>query len=152
MFLSILILIFSSSPSYAISEINYSDTYNKKVLPYFESAKMEYFTGLGGVKIAYRVFKAPHERAKIVLLPGRTEGIRKYAELIYDLQGVSIYVMEHRGQGESGRIASDPQMQYVDSYKDYVKDLESFMDAIVQPKSTAQSKTPPKTLLLAHSM
>jgi len=34
-------------------------------------------------------------------------------------------IMSHRGQGESGRMTSDPQMGYVEYFDDYVADLGS---------------------------
>jgi len=162
MFLAALLLMIQSSISnnaYAIvsdpTDPNvYKKAYESKVRPFFDSEPFHSFVGKDGIKIAYKIFKAPQEKARIVLLPGRTESIQKYAEVIYDLlvgkglrdMGYSIYVMDHRGQGESERLISNPHMQYVDSYKDFVVDLETFMDTIVGPTQNV------KQLLLAHSM
>jgi lysophospholipase len=66
----------------------------------------------------------------------------------YDLKdlGFSIYILSHRGQGESGRIAREPEIQYVENFSDYVKDLDYFVKNIVN----VSPKEP--TFLLAHSM
>jgi lysophospholipase len=99
------------------------------------------------VELAYRSFEQESEKAALVILPGRSEPIEKYAEVIYDLRelGLSIYVFEHRGQGESG-LVEDVQAQYVRSYDDYVKDLDLFIRTKVRTRPNR------KLFLLGHSM
>src|SRR4051794_26119051 len=91
----------------AISESHYFEKYQNRVLPYFDEGVQGSFTGQDQVEIAYRAFEVEDEKAALVILPGRGEPIQKYAELIYDLRNLdfSIYIMEHRGQGESGQVA-----------------------------------------------
>jgi lysophospholipase len=106
------------------------------------------FKGVADVDIAYLVHRVPNEKAAVVLLTGRTEPIRKYAELLDDLQraGFSTFAMDHRGQGASGRLLPNPQRGYVVSFDDYVTDLHTFITTVVRP---ATSK---KVFVVAHSM
>jgi lysophospholipase len=74
--------------------------------------------------------------------------MRKYAELVYDFQnrGYSIYLMDHRGQGESGRMLSESQLGYVKNFRDYVDDFGTFLNEVVLKDG------PSEIHVLAHSM
>lgn len=106
------------------------------------------FKGVGDVDVAWLVHRVPNEKAAVVLLTGRTEPVRKYAELLDDLQGAgfSTFALDHRGQGASGRLLSNPQKGYVDSFDDYVTDLHTFITTVVRPA------TDKKVFVVAHSM
>jgi lysophospholipase len=84
----------------------------------------------------------------VVVVPGRAEPFLNYCELVYDLRdtGYDFYLMDHRGQGFSERLLDDPYKGYVESFMDYVDDLESFMDTVVQ-LSRYERK-----FVVAHSM
>jgi len=120
--------------------------YDSVISPYFYAQKLHYFITPDHIKIAYKIFKVPHPKALIVIASGRTEGMVKYQELIYDLNqnGYSVYIADHRGQGYSQRLVDDKQMGYVDNFFHYVDDLKYFVDNFV-PKAK-------KRVLLAHSM
>jgi lysophospholipase len=136
------------SSAYAVSEINYFDHYENEVVPYYKNGNSEFFLGQDGIKIAYRVFEVPHENGALVILPGRGMPLLAYFETIYDLNdlGFSVYIMDHRGQGQSGRLTSNSQMQYVKRFDDYVDDLSLFMDLVVNAKPHS------KRFLLTDSM
>ncbi|MCA2978472.1 MAG: alpha/beta fold hydrolase, partial [Myxococcaceae bacterium] len=106
------------------------------------------FKGVGGVDIAWLVHRVPAEKAAVVLLTGRTEPVRKYAELLDDLNraGFSTFAMDHRGQGASGRMLPNPQKGYVGSFDDYVTDVHTFISTVVRPA------TDKKVFVVAHSM
>jgi lysophospholipase len=146
--LAAVLSLFSCQSLYAISELNFKKQYEDKVVPFFNQGLQGSFIGKAGIAINYRTFVVPEEKAKLVILPGRLEPLIKYSELIYDLKDLnySVYILDHRGQGQSGRILKDPQIQYVDDYDDYVQDLGTFIDTVVQPKSNS------KLFMLAHSM
>lgn len=94
-------------------------------------------------------FIRENEKGAIVISSGRTEGYFKYHELVYDLgkQDYSVYIHDHRGQGDSGRIwKPNPQMGHVNKFDDYVEDLKIFVDQVVKQVPH------PKLFLLAHSM
>ena len=105
------------------------------------------FPGTAGVTIHYHFVEKPGADA-IVLLPGRTEPVLKYAEVFSDLvaQGYSVYALDHRGQGASGRMTEDPDKGYVEFFHDYVDDLDLFVRTVVT------ARPHPHLFLLAHSM
>ncbi len=104
--------------------------------------------GVAGVPVRYHRVLAPAERGAVVVLPGRTEAARKYIEVAFDLvgQGYSVYVLDHRGQGASGRMLPDVEAGYVEYFSDYVSDLELLVDTVVEPAGHE------RLYLLAHSM
>jgi lysophospholipase len=117
-------------------------------MPYFNSGESLTFQGKDGVTIhAWRMIQ-PNEKGALVILPGQGEPLLKYAEVAYDLRslGFSIYMMDHRGQGASGRMTANSKVQYVKEFGDYADDLETFMNQIVNQVPHA------KRFLLAHSM
>lgn len=135
-----------SASSLAMPENLLQDAFHAEILWSFEAqSEAGSFIGKNGVPIAYRKFEVQDEKGALVILPGRGEPMHKYAELIFDLKdlGYSMYIMSHRGQGESGRI-DDMNMQYVESYTHYTDDLKTFMELHVSAK--------PRVVLLGHSM
>ncbi len=80
--------------------------------------------------------------------PGRIESYVKYAELAYDLfhLGFDVLIIDHRGQGRSGRLLADPHLGHVNRFNDYVDDLAAFWQQEVQPGPWR------KRYILAHSM
>jgi len=120
--------------------------YTAIISPYFQKHKLHFFITPDNIKIAYKIFQVQHPKATIVISSGRTEGMVKYQELIYDLNknNYDVYILDHRGQGYSQRLVADKQMGYVDNFFHYVDDLKYFVDNFV-PKNI-------KRVLLAHSM
>ena len=121
------------------------------------------FDGVAGnqgepsIRVNYAVFRAREERAALVLVTGRTESYRKYAEFAYDLMqlngdlGYSLYIIDHRGQGYSERMLKrnpelDHERGYVHNFEDYVEDLRTFVDDIVRPSEHE------RVFGLAHSL
>lgn len=120
--------------------------YDTVISPYFYSHKLHFFTTPDNIKIAYKTFKVKHPKALIVISSGRSEGMVKYQELIYDLNknGYAVYILDHRGQGYSQRLVADKQLGYVDNFFHYVDDLKFFVNNFV-PNAK-------KRVLLSHSM
>jgi lysophospholipase len=132
-----------------LSEDGLSDSMSSIVMPYFDAnARKGSFAGRGGVRIDYVVLEHTDEIGALVISSGRTESYLKYAELAYELRdvGVSIYIMDHRGQGFSGRMLGDRQKGYVYDFSDYVADFGTFMDSVVNATPHA------KVYGLSHSM
>jgi len=136
-------------PFYKITtEKELSKIYKKKIEPHFTRGEDSYFRGENNISIHYMAFTVFHERGSIVISNGRTEAIVKYKELIYDLNqnGYSLFLIDHRGQGFSGRMNVDQQMGHVDDFNNYIYDLHRFVTQKVKPRK-------PKYLyLLGHSM
>src|SRR5437868_1750116 len=70
------------------------------------------FTGVDNVSIAYKIVRHPQSVASVVILSGYTESYLLYDELIQDFyrQNYSVYIMDNRGMGLSGRLLSNPQI------------------------------------------
>ena len=106
------------------------------------------FKGKDGVIIRYAALRQAKVDRAILIVNGRVESYLKYQELAWDLwrQGYSLYLIDHRGQGMSGRMLDNPQKGYVDQFDDYVVDLKQFHDQVIM------ADQPAKLFLLAHSM
>ncbi len=117
------------------------------------------------VPIAYALLRPPSDRVSrgnIVIASGRTESYVKYKEMALELwcEGFGVYLMDHRGQGLSGRVlvytaglselaADETPVQYanrghVEEFQHYVMDFKQFIDT--------QVPTDAPRILLAHSM
>ena len=120
--------------------------YFSKISTHFYAQEIKYFNSFDGLKIAYRIFKVKNAKVNIVISSGRTEGMLKYQEFIYDLNrnGYSVYISDHRGQGNSQRLLKDTQIGHVIKFENYVKDLHQFVINFV-PKDK-------KRVLIGHSM
>ena len=101
------------------------------------------------VKIRYARWKSITAPVKgtVVLLQGRAEYIEKYYETIDELRsdGFEVLAFDWRGQGGSERLLDDPRRGYVDTFDDYVVDLETMIGEILLPDCRAPY------FVLAHS-
>lgn len=117
--------------------------------PVPENANAGYLTARDGVKLRFARFGATGRPMKgtVVILPGRNECIEKYFETIGDLaaRGLGSVMMDWRGQGGSDRLLADGERGYIDSFRDYVRDLEQFFEEVALPDCRAPF------YLLAHS-
>jgi lysophospholipase len=123
-------------------------TLHDQALPYYEQGHAGTFVGAAGVTIAYQAFTHPGARAAIVFAPGRGEGSHNFIPLAYDLrdQPYDLYIIDHRGQGASGRMLADPLKGHVDAFDNYVADYAQLIDEVVQPARYDH------LFALAHSM
>jgi lysophospholipase len=124
----------------------YSMKLKEKVYPFYQSGLSKFYAGVDKKSVHFRQFRRGSNQALIVL-PGRTEPTKKYAELIYDLSPMDLdfFLWDPRGQGYSDRLLTDPQKGYVESYKDYITDFDKFMKANIIGKYD-------QVFILAHSM
>lgn len=153
--ISLLIL---PSLSFGIAEGDYAQEFKEKVRPFYDQGESGYYQATASskkgevkdVKNGYHIIKRGETESEnaIVILPGRTEPIIKYAELTYDFRdlGMDFYLMNHRGQGESSRLLEDGHKGYVREYENFRKDLKIFLDQFVLNKGYK------KIHLIAHSM
>ncbi|WP_404934534.1 alpha/beta fold hydrolase [Nitratireductor sp. L15S-10] len=71
----------------------------------------------------------------VVVLPGRNEYIEKYFETADDLaqRGYGTAILDWRGQGGSERLLANANRGYVESFDDYVRDLDALFEQVVLP-------------------
>ncbi|MEH0833134.1 lysophospholipase L2 [Pectobacterium cacticida] len=83
--------------------------------------------GVDEVPIRFVRFTAPQHDKIVVIFSGRIESYVKYSEVAYDLfhRGYDVLIMDHRGQGFSGRLLPDRHRGHVLRFSDYVDDAET---------------------------
>lgn len=97
------------------------------LLDFWQRREEGEFIGVENVPIRYvRFISAQHDKV-ILLSPGRIESYVKYPELAYDLFhcGYDVVIIDHRGQGRSGRLLKDSHRGHVEEFDHYVDDLET---------------------------
>lgn len=106
------------------------------------------FTGVDGVPIRFVRLCSPRHQRGVVISPGRIESYVKYPEVAYDLFycGYDVMIIDHRGQGRSGRLLADTHRGHVVNFADYVDDLEQFYQREVVPRNYRHC------FALAHSL
>ncbi len=115
-----------------------------------KGARAGYLRTRDNVRLRYAVWRnaGAGSRGTICLVHGRTEFIEKYFETINDFleRGFTVATFDWRGQGGSQRLIRNPKWGYVDTFGDYLRDLESFHADILLPEC------PPPFYLVGHSM
>ena len=101
-----------------------------------------------GVRIRLGVFAPDAPKGTVLLFPGRTEYVEKYAPAAGDLaaRGYASLVVDWRGQGLADRLLEDARIGHVDIFADYQLDVAATLDA------ARALKLPEPYYLLAHSM
>ena len=95
------------------------------------------------LKLRSALWQSTHEKpaGTIVIMPGYTEFIEKYYEVIGQLldRGYSVLITDWRGQGGSERLLEDKYSGYVDSYDDFIGDISYVLDHRLKdlPRPTA---------------
>jgi alpha-beta hydrolase superfamily lysophospholipase len=97
-----------------------------------------------GVRLHYRFWPAPAERAMLLVSHGLGEHGGRYAALAEDLveHGITSYAIDHRGHGRSGGPRG-----HVAHFGEFVRDFEDFRAAVAKAHP---GETP--IFLLGHSL
>jgi lysophospholipase len=97
-----------------------------------------------GCKIYLRSYRAPDEKAGLVLAHGLGEHSGRYQNVVAPLleAGISVWLPDHRGHGQS-----DGQRGHVDAFDQYLSDLKGVM---TQAQESLPGACP--CFLLGHSM
>ncbi len=135
------------SPYNYISEANYAESMAEVETKLEKIRQSGYFTGKNNLQIYYEKYLVSNAKAGVVISHGLGENITKYREVIYYLinQGYSVFGIDHRGHGRSGRLGIDETQISIEKFDYYVEDFKTFMDQIVLKESTTN-------LLYTHSM
>jgi lysophospholipase len=151
-FLAFLSLVAVTS-AWAIPEADYAVAYQREIVPLLKQFKRSSFVGAKNIIISTAQWaSSPTADRCLVILPGRSEQIEKYAEVVHslndgDLKGHLVYfLMDHRGQGSSQRFMPQIDRGYVDDFDNYATDVKTFFDQVVAQTYCRE------TYLLAHSM
>ncbi len=88
------------------------------------------------------------ERGTVVLFPGRTEYIEKYADVAGELArcGFGVAAVDWRCHGLSDRLSRNRHVCHVSDFDEYQRDVAAFMSLL------AEVEAPRPWFLLAHSM
>lgn len=108
-----------------------------------------FFLGQNNKEIYYRQYEVKDSKAVIVISHGFCETYNKYIDFIEFLNNnlFSVYILEHRGHGNSGRLGIDNSQIYVEDFNYYIEDLKEFLDSVVMYNLNDR-----KLFLYAHSM
>ena len=87
-------------------ETQFSAFTNGPLLDFWQHREESQFVGVDDIPIHYVRFIHPKHHKAIVISPGRSESYVKYPEVAYDFYhlGYDVFIIDHRGQGRSGRI------------------------------------------------
>ena len=147
-----LLLCFTVAKSFAMPENTTHTTPNLHSgnTEFWQQGTFSSFLGIDSIRINFAAFTQPSYTQCLVLSPGRSESYIKYQELAFELsqQGYNIFIIDHRGQGLSQRMTTNPHKGYVKQFDDYAHDLATFINQYVLPHCAENDKP----LLLAHSM
>lgn len=101
-----------------------------------------------GVRLRVGVWKPKAARGTVLLFPGRTEYIEKYAPTAGDLatRGFATISIDWRGQGLADRLMDDPRVGHVGSFSDYQRDVSAMI------RAARVLEMPKPWFLLGHSM
>jgi len=131
-------------------EYQLTPIYLLEIETFWRSGSFSTFQGVDNARINYASFITEPTNPCLIIAPGRSESYLKYQELIFDLSKLSynIFIIDHRGQGLSERLLTNPNKGYVKHFDDYADDLFTFTNDIVQN----ECKSTQRPLLLTHSM
>lgn len=108
---------------------NHFDVFVAETLKPFWQRREEWrFNGVDNIPIQCVRFTSPEHTKALVIISGFLESYVKYQELIYDFfqAGYDVFMLDHRGQGFSGRILQTRYQVYVERFSDYIDDLDAF--------------------------
>lgn len=142
--------------AYFISqESNVNDYPNNDFMAFFEArVSTGVWKQASGVESFYAFVANEKASQCVVISQGRSESVLKYAEFIYELykNGYCVFIMDHQGQGLSSRLLSNPQIGFVNTFDDYVEDLNCLLEKVLSPLLLEQKQKDLPKALLCHSM
>ncbi|MBW7055815.1 alpha/beta hydrolase [Paracoccus bogoriensis] len=115
-----------------------------------EPAQAYWLRAEDGVRLRVACWETAHaaSQGSVLLFPGRTEYVEKYAPIARRLNAAGYHVLaiDWRGQGLSDRLQADPRPGHVGAFSDYQRDVVEMLVA------AEDLGLPRPWHLLAHSM
>lgn len=112
------------------------------------SAKAYWVKAQDDVRLRVAAWEREGAKATVLLFPGRTEYIEKYAITAGELgeRGFATLAIDWRGQGLADRLQSNKNAGHVGKFSHYQRDIQAML------KSAEDLDLPKPYFLLAHSM
>ena len=107
-----------------------------------------WLTCVDGVRIRVGHWTTPDAKGTVLIFPGRTEYVEKYARTAADLtkRGYSCVAIDWRGQGIADRLLPNHAIGHVEVFEDYQLDVMATLSHV------KKLGLPEPYFLLAHSM
>ena len=125
------------------------ELYDSEISPVPDGAVVGDIKTSDGVRLRYARWPSIGRRSlgTVCLFQGRAEFIEKYFEVITELRerGFAVATFDWRGQGGSERRLANPRKGYIDSFDEYDRDFDVFLQQVALPDC------PPPHYALAHS-
>ena len=101
-----------------------------------------------GIRLRVALWRAEDAAHTVLLFPGRTEYVEKYAPVAATLTaaGCNVLAIDWRGQGMADRLQDDPRPGHIGAFAQYQHDVVAMVEA------AALLSLPEPWHLLAHSM
>ncbi len=115
-----------------------------------ENSEIDYLTVKDGTRLRIGYFPANGPaKASILLINGHREFLEKYSEFISDFQirGINVYSMDHRGQGLSDRVLSDKKKSHNPDFDIIIEDIHELVSRIIKPDTLTHP-----LYMVAHSL
>ena len=112
-----------------------------------EGAEAYWIVASDGCRLRAAVWRGAG-RGTAVIFPGRTEYVEKYGRVAGRLvaRGLSVVLVDWRGQGLSDRHPKSPLLGHVEDFRDYQRDVAALLEL------EAALDLPPPRYMIAHSM
>ena len=125
------------------------DLYGTESNPVPDGASVGEIQTSDGVRLRTATWRPTARRTlgTVCIFQARAESIERYFETVTDLRrrGFAVASLDWRGQGGSERRLGNPRKAHVDSFVEYDRDLDAFMQQVALPDC------PPPHFALAHS-
>ncbi len=117
-----------------LSEDTFTESYQALQATLEAHRSQGMLSAFDGLQLFYEYFLVENAVGNVVIVHGLSEFTKKFYEVAFFFlkRGYNVFLYDQRGHGYSERETSAPQALLVKSYDDYVKDLESFVDTVVE--------------------
>ncbi|MEM7732641.1 MAG: alpha/beta hydrolase [Pseudomonadota bacterium] len=122
--------------------------YFAEIVPVGPAPQTVWINADDGVRLRVGLWETEGAKGTLLMFPGRTEYVEKYAPVAGDMarHGITTIAIDWRGQGIADRLLDDPLPGHVRHFPDYQRDVA----AMVEHATTLNLPNP--WFVLGHSM